>query len=68
MTTVPATQAMPPETMEKRTLVSEATTPASTLPSAGAPATWASSMPEMRPRRWSGEPASMIDSRRIALT
>src|SRR5437868_3268679 len=47
-------QATPPETTEKRRLVSEATTPASRLPSDGALATWANSIPERRPRRASG--------------
>ena len=47
-------RASPPETIEKRRLVSEATSPASTLPSAGVAATCANSMPETRPRSGSG--------------
>jgi hypothetical protein len=39
---VPITVSTPPETIDARTLVSEATMPASMLPSSGAPATWAS--------------------------
>ena len=65
---VPITVRIPPETIEKRTLVSAATAPASTLPICGALATWASSMPDSRPRRWSGVAASRIELRRIALT
>ena len=53
-------QAMPPETTEKRTLVAEATTPASTFPSAGALATCASSMPETPPRISSGVAVSTV--------
>src|SRR6266540_2931239 len=52
--TVPAMQSRPPETIEKRRLVSEATTPASTFPSAGVEATWANSIPESLPRSESG--------------
>ena len=57
-----------PETIEKRTLVSDATTPASTLPSSASLATWANSMPVSRPRMVSGVAASRIVLRRIALT
>jgi hypothetical protein len=65
---VPATQARPPETIEKRRLVSDATRPASTLPRAGVAATWANSIPDTRPRRWSGVTVQRIVPRRTALT
>ena len=39
MTKVPTMHTIPPDTIEKRRLVIEATTPASTLPSVGALAT-----------------------------
>src|SRR3954467_3353226 len=65
---VPATHASPPETIEKRTLVSDATSPASTLPRAGVAATWANSIPETRPRRWSGVTVQRIVPRRTGLT
>src|SRR5581483_8231277 len=58
--TAPAAHAIPPETIEKRRLVSEARTPASTFPSAGVLATCASSKPCMRPRIGSGVPAKRI--------
>jgi hypothetical protein len=48
--------------------VREATTPASTLPSVGALATWASSIPETRPRISSGVAVSTIAERKAALT
>ena len=54
-----------PETIEKRTLVSDATTPASTLPSVGALVTCASSIPESRPRIESGVAVSRIVERKI---
>src|SRR6266508_818001 len=60
-------QAKPPETTEKRRLVSEARAPASTLPRLGALATWASSIPESRPRIESGVTVSKIVVRRMAL-
>ena len=47
---VPTMQPMPPETIEKRRLVSCATTPASRLPSDGVLATCANSIPPRRPR------------------
>src|SRR3954462_15479661 len=63
----PAMQKIPPETIEKRMLVSAASAPASTFPSVGALATWASSIPDRRPRRESGVTVSRIVERRIAL-
>ncbi len=45
----PAMQRIPPETTEKRRLVSDASAPASRFPTAGALATWASSIPDRRP-------------------
>ena len=42
--------------------------PASRLPTAGAPATWASSIPERRPRIASGVTCNRIVERRTALT
>ena len=60
--------ASPPETIEKRTLTSEATIPASRFPSAGVPATCASSIPERRPRMASGVTWSRIVERSTALT
>ena len=47
-------QRTPPETTEARRPTSDATTPASRLPRFGAPATCANSIPDSRPRRWSG--------------
>ena len=61
-------QAMPPVTTEKRRLVSDASTPASRLPSEGALATCASSIPDMRPRIASGVACIRIVERRTALT
>ena len=58
----------PPETIEARTLVSEATMPASTFPISGAPATCASSMPDSRPRIESGVTVRRMFERRTALT
>ena len=49
----PTTHRTPPETTEKRSEVSDASTPASTSPRFGALATWANSMPCRRPSRWS---------------
>src|SRR5919204_1999514 len=66
--TVPAMQSSPPETIEKRRLVSEARTPASTLPSAGVEATCANSIPESLPRSESGVTVHKIVPRRTALT
>ena len=57
----------PPETTEKRMLVSEATAPASTLPSEGALATCANSMPVTRPRIEGGVAFKTITLRRMAL-
>ena len=68
MRTAPAAHATPPETIEKRRLVSEATRPASTLPSAGVAATWANSIPESRPRSGSGVTVQRIVPRSTALT
>src|SRR5918995_5107035 len=65
--TVPAKVRTPPETIDARTLVSEATTPASKFPSSGAPATCASSMPESLPRIESGVTVSRMFERRTAL-
>ena len=48
--------------------MSDATAPASRLPSAGALATWASSIPETRPRISSGVAARTIAERKAALT
>ena len=48
-------------------LVSDATTPASMLPSVGAAATCMNSMPVTRPRMLSGVALSMIVARKIAL-
>ena len=61
-------QARPPETIEKRRLVREASTPASTLPSVGAAATWVNSIPVIRPRSASGVATRTIVLRRTALT
>ena len=61
-------QARPPETIEKRMLVSAASTPASTFPSVGAAATCANSIPVIRPRSSSGVATSTIVLRRTALT
>src|SRR5580658_414693 len=52
--TAPATQIRPPETTEIVVENSWATTPASTLPRAGALLTWARYRLETRPRSWSG--------------
>ena len=68
VTTAPITQSTPPETIEKRRLVNEATRPASVLPSVGPLATWANSIPTRRPRISSGVAVSMIVERKIALT
>ena len=65
---MPITQRNPPDTIEKRRLVSDATTPASTLPSVGALATCMNSMPVSRPRMLSGVALSMIVERKTALT
>ena len=65
---VPTTQRIPPETTEKRRLVSDATMPASRLPSAGVLATCANSIPPSRPRISSGVTVSTIVERNTALT
>src|SRR5947208_14223260 len=67
-TKVPRKQARPPETIEKRRLVSDATRPASTLPSAGVAATCANSIAEARPLRWAGVTVPRIVPRTPALT
>src|SRR5258708_5064251 len=64
---VPNTQAMPPLTIENRSDVADATTPASTLPSGGALATCMNSIPVKRRRRASGVALSMIVERMTAL-
>src|SRR6478736_6705318 len=53
-TTQPTMQNSPPDTIEKRSEVSDASTPASRSPRLGALATCMNSMPFRRPRRWSG--------------
>src|SRR5205085_3006345 len=63
----PATQAMPPETIEKRMLLRDATPPASTLPSRGALVTWARYAADTRPCKASGVVANMIVPRITAL-
>ena len=68
ITSVPTTQRIPPETIEKRRLVSDATTPASRFPRAGVEATWANSIPETRPRMRSGVTLKRIVWRMTALT
>ena len=57
---VPITHMNPPDTIEKRRLVRDATTPASMFPSVGPLATWANSIPVSRPRIASGVAVSMI--------
>ena len=63
----PTTQSTPPETIEKRSDVSDASTPASRSPRFGALATCVNSIPDSRPRRWSGVTRSSIVLRSTAL-
>ena len=63
----PTMQRKPPETIEKRSDVSDASTPASRSPRLGALATCVNSIPESRPRRWSGVERSSIVLRSTAL-
>ena len=65
---MPTTQRIPPETTEKRRLVSDATMPASRFPSAGVLDTCANSIPPRRPRISSGVTVSTIVERNTALT
>src|SRR3954468_6519523 len=60
-------QRTPPDTTDARRPNAEATTPASRLPRFGAPATCAYSIPDSRPRRWSGVARIRIEVRRTAL-
>ena len=67
MIPTPITHASPPPTIEKRTLVSAASAPASRSPSAGPLATTVNSRPESRPTRCGGAAVWRMVWRKIAL-
>src|SRR5687768_4437707 len=61
-------QARPPDSTEKRGLVSDATAPASTSPSRGPLVTTSEKTDDMRPRNASGVTIWLITERQTALT
>ena len=68
MSPTPATHASPPDAIEKRALVSDATTPASMSPSRGPLVTTSEKTDDMRPRIASGVTVWLITDRQTALT